>query len=231
SHTNIPNVELLSGAQDSLDVVNLSQTEKLRLLENMWELNADYLIFDLGAGTNLNTIDFFAMSDVGFVVLLPEPTSIENAYRFLKCVYYRRLKLNPVFEQIHPFIEIVMDPKNKEGILTPADLFRETYKKSSILAKLLGEDIAKFLPKLIVNQTRTQSDIDLGHSVKTVCKKYFDVELEYVGPLTYDPYVWHSIRKRRPVLLEFPNAKFSEDLQKIAYNALSKSSNIRCSLT
>ena len=33
-----------------------------------------------GAGTSTNTLDFFLAADKGILVVLPEPTSIENTY-------------------------------------------------------------------------------------------------------------------------------------------------------
>ncbi len=227
--TEIPNVELISGAQDSLDIANLPHLAKTHFLNAIWELNADYLIFDLGAGTNLNTLDFFAFSDVGFIVLLPEPTSIENAYRFIKGVYYRRIKLNPEFAQIRSLVDQVMDPKNNSKIITPSDLYREASKTSLELAVKLKNEIEKFQPKLIVNQTRTQTDIEIGRSVKTVCKRYFGIDMDYLGNLDYDPFVWQAVRKKRPLLLEFPNSKFSISLEQMTHQMIHKSSDLRSS--
>ena len=52
------------------------------------KLEADYILVDLGAGNSLSVLDFFLMSDGGILVVTPEPTSMENAYRFLKSAFY-----------------------------------------------------------------------------------------------------------------------------------------------
>ena len=91
SPTNIPNLSLISGAQDSLNVANLPHAQKQKLLNKLKQLPSDYIILDLGAGTSYNTLDFFLAADVGILVVLPEPTSIENAYRFIKSAFYRKL--------------------------------------------------------------------------------------------------------------------------------------------
>ena len=44
----------------------------------------DIVIFDLGAGIHSYTLDFFLASHLGILTALPESTSIENAYTFLK---------------------------------------------------------------------------------------------------------------------------------------------------
>jgi flagellar biosynthesis protein FlhG len=57
---------------------------------------------------------------------------------------------------------------------------------------------------LLMNQVRTKSDVEAGHSMKSVCKKYFGIDADYVGYLDYDNAVWQAIRKRRPLILEYP---------------------------
>ena len=89
--TGIPHLDLISGAQDAMNITSLKPSQKAALLKSIRQLDADYIIFDLGAGTGINTLDFFLFSDFGFIVTLPEPTSIENSYRFIKSAYFRHL--------------------------------------------------------------------------------------------------------------------------------------------
>ena len=55
-------------------------------------MDVDYAILDLGAGTHTNVLDFFLVSDHGVLVLVPEPTAVENAYRFVKAAFWRRMR-------------------------------------------------------------------------------------------------------------------------------------------
>src|SRR3712207_4022191 len=96
---------MISGAQDAIGVANIDATQKLGLLQRLTELDADYVVLDLGAGTSLHTIDFFLFADIGLVTLLPEPPSIENASRFIKSTYYRRLWLARSLRPLRPMIE------------------------------------------------------------------------------------------------------------------------------
>lgn len=213
--TGIMNLDIISGAQDAVGVADLHQPDKVRLLQNLRELDADYLILDLGAGTGANTLDFFLYSDLGVITLLPEPTSIENAYRFIKSAYYRRLHLSRKLDSIRPLIEAAMDAKNSVGIKSPSDLFREVNKASPEAGMRLKEEIERFRPKLLVNQARTQTDVDIGFSVKTVCKKYFGIEMDYIGYLDYDSAVWQAVRRKRPLVQEFPNSKLVSSIERI----------------
>ena len=57
--TPIQNLKIISGAQDELGMANLKHMHKNQIIRKLTELDADYILFDLGAGTAFNTIDFF----------------------------------------------------------------------------------------------------------------------------------------------------------------------------
>ena len=90
--TSIPQLRLISGARDGVEIANLKHTQKMRFLMALKRLDTDFIIMDLGAGTAYNTIDFFLLAEKQLMVVIPEPTSIENAYRFLKNSFYRKLR-------------------------------------------------------------------------------------------------------------------------------------------
>ena len=78
------------------------------------------MLIDLGAGTSFNILDFFLLSDVSILAVVPEPTSIENGYRFIKSALYRRLRAAAPTEEVRQLVESALDPKNALGIRTPA---------------------------------------------------------------------------------------------------------------
>lgn len=214
--TPIPRLEVISGAQDGIGAAQLKPELKVRLLQNILELDADYVMIDLGAGTGINTMDFFLFADLGLIGMLPEPTSIENAYRFIKAAYYRRLKISPHLGEVHHLIQMAMDGGgNDYGIKSPSDLFREVTRFSPEAGMRLKDEIERFRPKLILNQARTQTDVEIGFSVKTVCKKYFGIEMDYVGYLDHDSAVWQAVRRKRPMMIEFPNSKLVSSFERI----------------
>lgn len=225
--TGIANLDLISGAQDAVGVADISFADKVRLLQKMREIDSDYLIVDLGAGTAHNTIDFFLYADIGVLTMLPEPTSIENGYRFIKSAYYRRLLHSRCLRDVRPLIAMAMDAKNALAIKSPSDLFREINKRNPEAGLRLKQEIEKFKPKLLINQARTQTDIDIGLSVKTVCKKYFGSELDYVGYLDYDSAVWQAVRRKRPLMLEFPNSRLVSSIERVVQYVIKRHGHYR----
>jgi len=217
--TKIKNLSIISGAQDELSVANLRQAHKSKLISHFQKINADYILFDLGAGTTNNTLDFFISSHKGVLVVLPEPTSIENTYRFIKSVYFRRLKMIEGLLGIQPLINKIMNSKMSEGI-TPRDMINKVKTINPEAGHKLQIEIEKFKPRLIMNQVRSQNDIDIGYSIQNVCKRYFGIDMEFTGYLDYDSCVWQSVKRRKPLLMEFPESRLVHNFDKIVHRLL-----------
>jgi flagellar biosynthesis protein FlhG len=220
SETGLTNLGLLSGAQEFLAAANPKYTQKLRLLRKIQSLDIDYLILDLGSGTSFNILDFFLLSDNGILTIVPEPTCVENTYRFLKSAFYRRLRSITRFREIKELLNLVLDQRNIKGIRTPRDLIEEIERMDGQIGKTLCQEAFKFRPKLIINQVRTDKDIELGFSVKSICSRYLGIQLDYLGYIYYDDCVWQSVRKKRPLLLEYPDSKASMGIKMITDNLL-----------
>jgi flagellar biosynthesis protein FlhG len=219
--TPIQNLKIISGAQDELGMANLKHMHKNQIIRKLTELDADYILFDLGAGTAFNTIDFFITADKGILVVLPEPTSIENTYRFIKSVFYRRLKMVEGVADIEPMILESMNAKiTSGGQSSPAELIKKITEINPEVGLRVKAEMAQFRPNLIINQVRSQADIDIGYSIQSICRRYFGIEMTFPGYLDYDQSVWQSVRKRKPLLIEFPNSKLVNNFDRIVHRLI-----------
>src|SRR5262249_32137103 len=90
--TQFPKLRLISGANDHQELANISIADQSRLMSSICKLKCDFTIHDLSAGTHTSTLDFFLMAQRHIVALTPDPTSIENAYRFMKAAFFRHIK-------------------------------------------------------------------------------------------------------------------------------------------
>ncbi len=217
--TPIKNLSLVSGAQDNVGIANLKQIQKAKILTKIREMDADFVLMDLGAGTTFNTLDFFISADQGVLVALPEPTSIENTYRFIKSVYHRKLKMVEELLEVGPLIDQAMNTRITQNSV-PADLINRVTELNPSMGHRLRMEISRLNPRLIVNQVRTQADINIGFSMKIICKKYFGITLDYAGYLEYDATVWQSVKKRRPLLMEFPNSSLVQNFDRVVHKLL-----------
>jgi flagellar biosynthesis protein FlhG len=214
--TEIPNLQLLTGAQDLLNAADAKSVQKRKLLRSIQSLKSDYILVDLGGGNSLSVLDFFLMSDGGILVVTPEPTSIENTYRFLKSAFYRRLRQSVFSHSAKTLIDGAMDRKNEIGIQNPHDLFKEVKRIDEEDAKRIVEETENFRPNLILNQVRSKKDIEIGFSIRSACQKYFGIHLHYLGYIVYDQDVGNSIRKRRPLVLENSRSRAAQCVTEIA---------------
>ena len=199
--TGIDNLRLISGAMDALDAANPKAQARARLVAELQSLDTDYLVLDLGAGTSLHTIDFFLLADHGVLVLLPEPTSVENAYRFLKAALFRRLQQTAQSLGVAPQAEAALASQGS-ALRTPGEVVREVAKVSPEAAAQLERTLRAFRVKLVVNQVRSEADHSVGRAVVAAWKKFFGLEMDYLGGVAYDDAAWQLVRKRRPLLVD-----------------------------
>ncbi len=214
--TGIPNLQLLTGAQDLLNAADAKSVQKRKLLASIQSLEGDYILVDLGGGNSLSVLDFFLMSDGGILMVTPEPTSIENTYRFLKSAFYRRLRQSVSSYAVKSLIDGAMDRKNEMGIQNPHDLLKEVTKINEEDAKRIIEEAENFHPNLILNQVHSKKDIEIGFSIRSACQKYFGIRLHYLGYVVYDQEVGQSIRRRRPLVLEKTQSRAAQCVREIA---------------
>jgi flagellar biosynthesis protein FlhG len=200
--TGITNLGLVSGALDHLDAANPKHAQKMRFLRHVQQLDVDYAILDLGAGTHSNVLDFFLVSDHGVLVLVPEPTAVENAYRFVKAAFWRRMRN---VAQVFGYEGLLRTLMTQGTFRSPVELVATVTKRDPEAGKNLARQLAAFRPRLVVNQARTPADADIGQAVVAAWRKYFGLEMDYLGFIHYDDEMWRAVRARRPLLVERPD--------------------------
>jgi flagellar biosynthesis protein FlhG len=222
--TGVPQLSLIAGAQDVLDAANLKYAQKQKLQRTLMAQQVDYLLLDLGAGTSFNTLDFFLMADHGVLVVLPEPTAVENAYRFVKAAFFRRLQQVEAQYGIEELVESALT--TREGALrTPHDFIAQVRQQDAAAGARLERDLQSFRIRLVVNQARTDADMNVGAAVVSAWKKFFGLEMDDLGAIRYDDEAWRAVRKRRPILLERPDSPAAQGLQRIAGRILTLDGN------
>ena len=218
--TPYPNLSLISGAHDLLEIANPTHHRKVALLKALGELEFDYLLLDLGAGTAYNTLDFFLAAHKAILVVMPEPTAIENAYRFIKSAYFRYMKSVAKELKIRKLVEEGMDLKNSLGVRTVHDMVEAVHRVDPDTGRQLREHILSMRPRLVVNQVRSVDDLTLGFSMRSSVEKYFGIRMDYSGYVEYDDVVWKAARARQPVLAEHPYSSPARCVDRIMHNLL-----------
>ena len=217
-NTPIKNLKLISGAHDAVGITNLRHTQKIRILKAIKNLDADYVILDLGAGSNFNTLDFFLLADVQILVVIPEPTAVENAYRFIKSSFYRQIRYDANDKNIKEILHTVMYRDNIAGVRTPNELLQ--YLSDNGYTEFTESQVNKFRPKLILNQIRNEHDRRIGFAMQQACNKYFGVSFDFVGYVEHSTLVWKSIVQRSPLMTQKVDSPTHEGIYKICDNLI-----------
>jgi flagellar biosynthesis protein FlhG len=214
--TPFPNLRLIAATRPNLASPQPSHALRVRFVRALRTLDAEFVFLDLGAGADSSVMDYFMVCDDGVVVIAPEPTSVENAYSFMRAAFYRRLKLSMLSGDVRKVVALAMDERNERGIRTPLDLLREVKALDTAEAHRFVEVMRAFRPRIVVNDVRTAEDIRLGFAVRSVCRKYFAIDAEYLGYVNHDSAARASVRARRPLVDSDPRSDAAVYLARIA---------------
>jgi flagellar biosynthesis protein FlhG len=198
--TAVDNLKLVSGARNSLDAESLPFFQKEKLLRQLRGLPCDRVVVDLGAGTSLATLDLFCAAEVPVVVSLPEPTSVENLYRFLKAAFFRRLARAARAQRFASILEWVARHRRVSGVTRPADLVREVEGVDSEAGAWMRQALATFRPALIISQARHGVDSQLGESIEVACRAFLGIDIEFLGAVPYDVCLSAALKGGYPYL-------------------------------
>lgn len=199
--THWPKLKLLSGSSEATDIANVDEIQRSRIMSAIYRNKCDFTVLDLSAGTHHATLDFFLMARHKVVVFTPEPSSIENAYRFLKASFFRKLRRYEHQLQLKTQIDELLANRDTHGIKNPSDLIRVLVGREPVLGMKLKNIMADLNYKIVLNQARTRQEVDMGYALQSVCNKYFGFTCEFLGGLEYDNAVWQSLRQKHHLLM------------------------------
>ncbi len=215
--TRVKGLKLYGGGQEFWQQIRPQSGQKVRLISKLQQIQSDYVILDLGAGTHVNTLDFFIFSHAGLLVVVPEPTSIENAYVFLKSVMFRKLqsiiKALREEEACQDLLNSLGDPKNSSPPFSQLESFAT---KNPAVGNRIIQLIRLTKIGIAMNQVRTKSDNDIGHSMAKISERYFGFSATFLGVSHYDDEAWKSVRNRKPVCLDRPKSISARDLTSLS---------------
>lgn len=194
-------LKIISGSSEVYDVANVDEHQRSRVMSSIFNHKCDYTVLDLSAGTHVATLDFFLMARHKVVVFTPEPSSIENAYRFLKAAFFRKLRRYEHQLQLKSQIDELIANAASLQVKSPSDLMRLLIQQEPVLGQKLKGILSELNYEIVLNQARTRQEIDMGYALQSVCNKYFGFPCNFLGGLEYDNAVWQSLRQKHHLLM------------------------------
>lgn len=211
------NLRLIPGDSLLPGTANLNYFKKVKLLRDLKKLDADYILLDLGAGSSNNMLDFFSASMNGILVSSPEPTSILNAYSFIKNTLFRAAyRTFKARSEEREKIKEFMLQKIEGTSITFFDLIEIIEQVNPDSAELLRQLEQDFLPRVVINMGRNADDLHLGTNLRMISRKNLGINVHYVGFLPYDREISKSVIKKELFISSSPDSPFSVNMEKLA---------------
>ena len=219
--TSVENLKVISGGDDILNLANPKFSQKERILRNLKKLEADHILLDLGAGTSFNILDFFIFTQGKIVVVSPFPTSVQNAYGFIKSSLYRKLtRMFPKNQEILRLIKRLVDPGSEERINSVVELVAAVDKIDGESATIMHQAVEDFKVKLIVNMTKSKDDAKVGEIIKVVSDKYLSVDVDVLASVPFAALVEKSIILSNPLVFSGTGSEVSASIYEITSDLL-----------
>jgi flagellar biosynthesis protein FlhG len=214
--TSVKNLRLISGADGILGSANPSYFQKIKTIKCFNKLEADYILVDLGAGSSYNVLDFLNSADEKIIIFSPEPTSIQNAYGFLKSALYR--KLIRTFKDNKPVqdtIKEAINPKNEKKVSTLDELSQRVCAVDKDGHIIFKETVHNYRPNTIINMLRNKGEQNIALSLNLTAKKFLNLDMNYIGFVESDDIVSESVKAMTPFMKMSPDAHVSNSINKI----------------
>ncbi len=226
--TSVNNLYLVPGSGFVPELANLKHFQKVKIINQMRALNADLILLDLGAGSSINVVDFFSMTNAGIIVTTPEPTAIVNSYEFLKNVLYRILfRMFRNQEEIFKVIKETAIPRDNKTT-TVDDLIQAVREVSEFAADNI-EDICKDLNFYVIfNQAKKPNELELIKKLHSIAAKYTGISLNVSGLIYSNEEVQSSVVRMCPISIAAPDSITTKTIRRHAMNILNDvASNIK----
>lgn len=215
--TDYENVSFIAGDAEIPGLSSLKIAQKNDLIKKFQNIDADYLILDLGAGTHLSILDFFLLSPQGIIVSAPTVTATLNGYLFLKNAVFRLMynsfKKN---SKAYQYLEhLKTDSASLQKLYIPK-LIEAIKKIDPVSAGVFERRMEQFHPRLVMNMVDDPKDADKAYKIRRSCSEYLGVELEHLGIMFKDPMQDVALSSRLPVIVYKPNSILGQAVFRIA---------------
>ncbi|MEE8430721.1 MAG: P-loop NTPase [Candidatus Desulfatibia sp.] len=203
---------LIGGNSSQLGAANISFMRKLKLMKAVKNLDADFIIIDLGGDTSYNIIDFFLLADHGIVMTTCDPASYLEAYNFIKMALYR--KLNRLFgpeskykaqkdNDLEKLIVEATMSTNGSKVVKVDDLVKKVKRQFPRSLSVLKEAISTFRPYLVVNRIPPNfNESQIIKRIQKVTRQMLSIEVRYLESFFYHPEVELSARSLVPTVVK-----------------------------
>ena len=220
--TDYQNVSFIAGDSQIPDLTSLKHVQKVRLIRNLKNIDTDYIILDLGAGTHQFILDMFLLTPQGIVVSAPAVTATLNGYLFLKNATFRLLYTT--FKRGTPgrayLDNLKKDSATMQKLYIP-NLIQFLANCDPANTQIFISRMQQFRPRLVMNMIEDPKDADRAQRIKSSCNQYLGLEIEYLGLMYRDMLQDKALASQLPVVVYKPQSVLGQAIYRIADKIIS----------
>lgn len=215
------NVSFIAGDSEIPGLSTLKAPQKNKLIKAFKNIDADFLVIDLGAGTHQIILDLFLLSPQGIVVTAPAVTAILNGYLFLKNAVFRLMHSS--FKASSPAAKMLTKLKQDSSLMQRLYIPRlidEIRKVDPVSAEKFENHLHIFRPRLIMNMIDDPKDADKAQRIRSSCNQYLGLDIEHLGIMYRDSLEDKALASRLPIVVYKPNCVLSQAIYRITEKIL-----------
>lgn len=192
-------LRLICGAADILELANPQFLQHKKLLKGFRDIDSDFVIIDIGAGSINNNLDFFNLADVGIIVTTTMPTAIQNAYGFLKMAIQRKV-INTFDNTPSIKKEVRSLLKGGAGQKGEGGLSRGLSKLDRGVIKKIEEVLFSLRYGLVVNMATEAQGQRVAKVFSDTAYNFIGIRLPHIGTIERGADVEKSILEMVPLM-------------------------------
>jgi len=196
--TRVRNLYLVSAEGLAANARSPNVEQQHRLLEQIWELDADVVIADLGQDSSEDLVDLFELGAVHLFVAAPEARSIRRSYNFFRQQVIREIE--HVAGGTAEGAMLITGLCNAAGTGPMAEFLARAVGKPNI-REALTQALAAFTGRLVGNHVRNSDQADLLHAASRLIAEYLGIAVPVLGVVESSAHLDATRISGRPLLL------------------------------
>ena len=202
----------------------LTKATKSRIVKGMMEIDADYVVIDLGGGTNFTVVDFFLISNSGLIITTPQNTSVMNAYSFLKNYVFRFLQRAFASDKaVSSYLKKILKERKPGERHTVTEILADIRAKNPDAGEKAEAFLEVLQPKLILNKINGVDDVAMAEGLRDLCAQNLSINLECLGTIMTDNLVDDSVNMQHPFILSYPDDVITAEIHRISQKVIQSS--------
>lgn len=210
--TEIPRLSIIQGLLHHWVPPVLTKESAQDLMRQLKALDFDMVLVDVGPCNSEFQLELLSQADQALIVTTPEPAAIEKTYRLFESFlshHWSKGESKTLYRLVNESLS-----KYRKNLAALEIGFHDYVVRDF---PELANGSKSSLPKLslIVNCARCPEDQTLGHSIRSVAKKHFNLDFKYLGAVEHDNAVWQTMRAFQMVLIDKPLSPITAQLMTI----------------